>query len=476
VAGLAAARSLVTAGYDVTVLEAAPQWGGKLASTRPGGVRLDSGAESVLARRPEALALIHDLGLDDRLVHPTAAAAQVLVGGEVRRLPPSAMGVPRDLDALAGYLSREGLDRARQEPELPAPAFDDDLGIGAYVDARFGPEVTDRLLEPLLGGVYAGQSRLLSFEAVSPALFARACRGGSLLEHAQQSTVTSAHGPVFAGLVGGVATLADALVADLLTKGATLRTGVTVRELSPLRTGTTGGYRLLCGPTTAPELIDCDAVVLATPAGPAGRLLTGLAAVGHELAAVPYASTAVLTLVLRGARLTGSGLLVPPGELPTIKALTYSSNKWAWVADAAQHAWGTDASVVRVSVGRLGEEGLLQLDDDALLARTWTEARRLPGWAQAELVTGEVARWGGALPQYLVGHRVLVGRVRAAERGWPGLALCGAALDGVGVAACLAGATAAADKIDQDLSGGSPARSPATELPSPRQLAERNLR
>lgn len=468
VSGLTAARELAQRGARVTVLEASSRWGGKLASVVLDGARLDSGAESVLARRPEAVQLMEDLGLADRLVHPGPARSQVFVQGGVHGLPSSAMGVPRDLEALVGYLSDEGLRRARREPDLPAPPLAGDVAIGGYVDERFGAEVTDRLLEPLLGGVYAGQARRLSFDAVAPALFARARHGGSLLEHARQLTATTAHGPVFAGLVGGVSTLVDALVADLSRRGVTLRTGVTVRELTA-RPG--GGYRLVCGPVPAAEVLDADAVVLAAPAGATGRLLGPLTDACPEFSSIPYASMAVLTLVVRGAALSGSGLLVPPKELPSVKALTYSSNKWDWVGEQARDVWGPDASVVRASVGRLGEERLLQLDDDALLARTWTELSGLPGWPGATLVSGDVTRWGGALPQYLLGHRDLVARLRRTVADRPGIAVCGAALDGVGVPACIASARTAAAEIWSDLGADDDAHH-AQHIE--RQLVERN--
>src|SRR5690606_9304575 len=134
-----------------------------------------------------------------------------------------------------------------------------------------------------------------------------------------------------------------------------------------------------------------------------------------------------------------------PGELPTNKAFTHSSIKWGWVAEAAESAWGPGVAVVRASVGRLGEERLLQLDDEHLAARTLAEAREhVPGWAGAEVITHRVARFGGGLPQYRVGHRGLVRRLRDLEAATPGLALCGALFDGVGIAACVAGGLRAA--------------------------------
>jgi oxygen-dependent protoporphyrinogen oxidase len=292
--------------------------------------------------------------------------------------------------------------------------------------------------------VYAGRSRDLSFAAVMPELYGRARAGGSLLRHAQ-GTERRGTGPVFAGLVGGVSSLVPVLVAELEAFGVGLRLDTTAREL--VFAG--NRFRLRVGP--AGETLSADAVLLAAPAAATGRLL---GAEGAAYAAIPYASMAVVTMVLRGFEPAGSGMLVPPGELPTIKALTHSSNKWSWVAEQAQQQWGSGIAVVRASVGRIGEERLLQVDDDALVARTAAESRTLPGWGEAEVVTAHVQRWGGALPQYRVGHRDLVSRLRADVAARDRLAVAGAALDGVGIAACLGSADAAVTKIIFDLGGG----------------------
>ena len=451
VTGLAAARALRSSGLEVIILEQGRRWGGKLAPLELDGVRLDGGAESMLARRPEATALAADLGLSAALAHPTAARPSLLVGGVLHPMPPSLLGVPTDVEALRGLLTEAGYRRALGEPDRPGPPLGSDVAIGAVVDERFGPEVTDRLLEPLLGGVYAGHARSLSFAAVSPELFGRARTGGSLLEHARTAVRRTAAGPVFAGLTGGLSGLVAALTADLERAGVELRTGTTVRALD--RSG--GRFRLTTGPVPVPKTLHVDAVLLAVPGGPAGRLLADLVGTAPELAEVPYASVAVVTLVVRGLGERGSGVLVPPGELPAIKALTYSGTKWAWVAEAVTATWGPDVEVIRASLGRAGDAAALQLADPALLARTFAEARTVPGWAAVELVAGAVTRWGGALPQYRVGHRDLVARLRADLAAVPGLAVAGAALDGVGIAACLGSAYAAVAKITADLGAGS---------------------
>jgi len=451
VSGLAAALRLHEAGLEVTVLDAGSRWGGKLAPVRVGDLVLDGGAESLLARRPEAVGLVESLGLGERRTTPTSASPRLLVEGEPRRLPPSLQGIPTDPAALRPLLTPDAAAYAETEAERAAPPLAHDVTIGSYVDERFGPQVTDRLLEPLLGGVYAGRSRALSFEAVAPALFAAARDGGSLAGHARAALRPGA-GPVFAGLVGGVHRVVDALVARLQDADVELRTSTTATGLSRVGDG-------LVVSTSAGD-VRGDAVVLAVPAGAASRLLAGLAhgrptaPVLADLAEVPYASVAVITMLVRGLAPTDSGLLVPPGQLPTVKALTYSSTKWAWVSDRVRDAYGDDVAALRASVGRSGDVGVLQVDDATLVRRTFAETSTLPGWDRADLVDATVTRWGGGLPQYGLGHRPLVERLRLAVAEVPGVAVAGAYLDGVGVPACLASAEVAAQKVVADLAAG----------------------
>lgn len=251
---------------------------------------------------------------------------------------------------------------------------------------------------------------------------------------------------MFGGLSGGIAGLVDALVTELQARGVEIRHSP-ARALVPV----SGGYRLTIGSTRDAQEITAPAVVLATPARPTGRLLAGVVDSAAWLGRIPYASMAVVALALRGVEPVGSGLLVPPGELPTIKAVTHSSVKWRWVAETAERALGPRVQIIRASVGRQGEERLLQLGDRELTDRTVAELRSLPGWSGLEVAASTVQRWGGGLPQYEVGHRDQVARLYEELTSWPGLTVCGAAYDGVGIAACLGSADAAASKITADL-------------------------
>jgi len=442
IAGLTAARDLAAAGDDVLLLEASAQPGGKLRRHAVAGVLVDVGAEAMLNRRPEGVDLATAAGLE--VVHPAVVSSRIWTRGALRPLPRSLMGVPLDLDQLAasGVLSEAGLARARREPELPPEVIDGDVSVGDLVARRFGDEVTDVLVEPLLGGVYAGRAREISARAAVPQLVAYAERGSLL---GQASAIPPSYDlPVFAGVPGGMGRLPEALAA-----GIEVRTGVTVRELR--RVPVTAGFALVAGPTNAEELVEADAVVLATPAAPTARLLRDVApAAAAELAAIESASVVVVTVAFRAADVAAaipgdsSGFLVPPTEGRRIKASTVAFAKWDWVRAAGKGALdGDDVVHLRTSLGRHREETALQATDEELVAASLADLAAAVGLT-ARPVDTHVQRWGGGLPQYALGHLERVARIRADVARVPGLAVCGAAYDGVGIPAVVASAHRAA--------------------------------
>jgi oxygen-dependent protoporphyrinogen oxidase len=311
------------------------------------------------------------------------------------------------------------------------------------VAARLGTEVLDRLVEPLLGGVYAGHAASLSARATLPQVVAMLDRGSLIEAAAALPTVPKT--PVFAGLPGGIGTLPEALVAS---GRFTVRTGTAVRDLRRLD----GGFELVVGPTAAPELVAADRVVLALPAAPSARLLASLAPTASaDLSEIEYASMAIVTLAFEHladlGTITGggSGFLVPPVDGRTIKASTFSFAKWDWVREA-----GNGLLLVRTSVGRHREEAVLQVGDEELAAVSLADLHDATGLSAAPVDT-HVQRWGGGLPQYAVGHLDRVARIREDVERVPGLAVCGAAYDGIGIPAVIASAQLAAERIRESV-------------------------
>jgi protoporphyrinogen/coproporphyrinogen III oxidase len=480
IAGLAAAFFLRDEPVRVTVLEGSPRLGGKLSVSEVAGVPVDEGAEALLVTRPEGTGLIAEAGLAGDRVAPGTTSSAVWTLGALRPLPRRQfMGVPSDLGELAqsGVVSGAGAARASQDLELPPTARDGDVPVAAFVAARFGAEVVDRLVDPLLGGVYAGRSCDLSFDATMPALAAASRRYRSLAEAAGSllppAGGTRSGGSVFTSLAGGLGQLPAVLAK---ASGAEVRTATMTRALSPApgtRDAPAAGplWRLAVGSAAAEELIDADAVILAVPARPAARLLAGVPGASAAVTAfgeISYASMAIVTLAYPRSAFPGafsgapagsglaalgwSGYLVPAVDGRAVKAVTFSSVKWPHLAQAT--APGAEPlEIVRCSVGRIGEETLLQRADEELAALAAAELAAATGVHGAP-AAHRITRWGGALPQYTVGHLDRVARIRAAVAAQPGLAVCGAAYEGVGIPACVATARTAAGQVTEFLRGG----------------------
>ncbi|MEU2701820.1 MULTISPECIES: protoporphyrinogen oxidase [Micromonospora] len=453
ITGLAAAvrlRDRAPEGTEITVYEQSGRLGGKLHTGELAGGPVEFGAESFLMRDPAggesaAVTLARRLGLDASIVHPTVGQAALLVDGTLRQVPGGTLvGVPGDLDKVAAVAPPAAdADRDAGHPLL---AEGEDTSVGELVRKRLGDAVVERLVDPMLGGVYAGRADDLSLVTTMPAL-ARAARAEHTLVgavRAAQAAAPRAPGaPVFGTLAGGLSTLVEAAAT---ASGATIRRGAAVRELRR----TPDGWRLTVGPTRDAEHVEADAVLLAVPARPAARLLAAAAPeAAGTVGALDYASVALITLALPGPALPElSGFLVPAGEGLTIKASTFFTTKWG-------HLRRSDGlALVRASVGRYGDETSLQLTDDDLADTVHRELSAVLGAPLPAPVARHVQRWGGALPQYTPGHTARVAAVRTALRAaHPTLAVAGAGYDGVGIPVCVRSGETAAEEIITALEG-----------------------
>jgi oxygen-dependent protoporphyrinogen oxidase len=448
VTGLAAAYELSTAGptMRVTVLEGSDRLGGKVQATPFAGLAsVECGADMFLARTPAAVELASDLGLADDLVAPVSLPAFVWSRGELHQLPPGlVLGAPARLAPMvrSRLLSWRGKARAAVEPLLPRwhPGGDEGDTLGLAVRARFGDEVLDRLVGPLIGGINAGDPDRLSLRAVTPQIADALAEHRSLLVGLRaQARAAGAAGQApaspFLAPRGGVSVLVERLHEAVSAGGGEVRTATPVAALER-RDG-----RWIVQPASGPPS-QADAVVLTVPAPDAATLLGPLSPEGAAaLRTITAASVAMITLAVPDGAITrpvaASGYLVPRSEQRTITACSWGSSKWA--------EWRVPGQMVlRISAGRVGDERALDLSDDDLLAAVLSDLDHHIGLRGQPTAT-RITRWWQAMPQYAPGHVARVDALTATlARDAPGLWLAGAAYRGLGLPACIAQGRAAA--------------------------------
>lgn len=456
ISGLATAFRILerSADISVTVLEASNRPGGAIASgelrtTTSDTARIDIGAEALLNLRPEAVTLVRNLGLGDRLVYPGPVGAAVYSRGELHDLPADTMmGVPSNADTLRGLLTDAEVARAADESTRPFAPPRTDLSVTDFVADRFGTAVVDRLVEPLLGGVYAGHARSLSLQATMPRLWqivthdqAEANNVSEAIAKARQHSAGTTPPPVFASTAGGLWTLIETLTAKINSLGGLMRTSHRVTNL--VRNAVDWTIDTTMGSVRA------DHVIFATPAHVLGSVLFPLIPdVSAEARAIPSSSMAITSMTLPAGSLHDlnySGFLVPPSEGRFVKAATFSTHKWPWLADKYPNV-----EFMRASVGRDGEHHALSRDDDTFIADVLSDLSSILD-RELQPIDIRVDRWNNALPQYRPGHTNRVQRIRDYVQQLPNVHLVGASWDGLGIAACTALACDVADAVLGDV-------------------------
>jgi oxygen-dependent protoporphyrinogen oxidase len=448
ISGLVAFRDLARAGVSATLVDpVAP--GGKLRTTPFAGGALDEAADAFLARVPGAPELCRELGLEADLVAPAARRAYVWSHGELRALPEGqVLGVPTDLDELAasGIVSAAGVERARQDLTDPMVAPSGDVSIGAFMRDRLGDEVAERLIDPLVGGINAGDTDQLSLDATVPQLAMAAHSGApSLIEacRAQRAAIGDSSAPMFLAPKGGMGALATAVLDDALAHGGEVVTG---RAVGIEREGAAWRVVLEDG-----QAVTGSGVLVATPAGPAAGLVRPLAPHAADLlGGIPYASVAMVSIAVDRAgidrELDGTGLIVPRVENRLVTACSWTSAKWAHLGDE-RTAW------LRASVGRDGDDLANTITDDALIKAVLADLADLMA-LRGEPSEVRIVRWPDSLPQYRPGHLDRIAAIEAdLEQAAPTLAISGAAFRGLGVPACIRQGRAVAAKLLGALDG-----------------------
>jgi protoporphyrinogen/coproporphyrinogen III oxidase len=488
-AGLAAAYELgeraAAAGIPLRchVIEADGRFGGKIATSRVEGLVIEAGADSMLSAKPQALEWCRRLGLMDRVVNTRTEDRRTFVWsrGRLRELPEGlVLGSPARAGALlrSGLLSPQGAARMALDVAVPARRDGAEESLASFFTRRLGREAFERVVEPLLAGIHAGDATRLSLEATFPRFAEMEREHGGLVRATLAARrpggpgAPAAAGPAgraapaapaagttpsgrtpFVSLETGLAELTEALVDRLRQSGAELMAGCRVTAVRAGRPGADagpgregGGYEVVLESGTA---LAVDAVVLATPAPVTARLLANLCPLAAGLLqSIPHASTATVSLAYSDLDRSpeGYGFVVPRVEQRDLIAATWSSQKWPGRAPPGQ-------VLVRGYVGGTGREWVLEADDDSLIRLVRAELSSMAGIAGRPF-HAEVHRYPEGMPQYTVGHRARVERIRAELVGWPALAVTGAAYGGVGIPDCIADATGTAGTVLAALAAG----------------------
>ncbi len=469
ITGLTAAWSLTEearqAGIPLacTVLEESTWWGGKIRTKRVDDLVLEAGPDSFLSQKPWGLQLCDRLGLADRIIHTNEANKKTFVysRGSLRELPEGLVViVPTKIAPFvrSGIVSWAGVARMGMDLFTPVRQGGGDESIASFFTRRLGQEAYERVVEPLMAGIYAGDGRQLSLRATFPRFLDLEREHGSLIrgmlrEREKIQAGAKSGRPVhtmFVTLKGGLAELVETLVKRLATAGAHLRGGVRVRSLRARTRGPacwTYEISLADGPP-----LYADAVILATPAFVTADLVRGLSPAAAELLGmIPYATTATVSLAYKTTDVApwvrGFGFVVPRVEQRALLAATWTSLKWPDRA-AAPH------TLVRCYLGGVGRDQALGGDDTALLRVAREELRELAGLV-GEPWYAEVNRWERGMPQYTIGHLTRFEEIKQQLKRFDGLYLAGAGYRGIGIPDCIRdGGDAASSAIRYLLDSG----------------------
>ncbi len=431
----------------ITLIEADARLGGKIVTERAEDFVIEGGPDSFLAFKPRGLGLCRELGLEGRLhgTNEKIRRTYVMRGGKLYELPEGLTGlVPSRLGPLlkTGLISPFGKLHVALDYVIPPPSVDGDESLAAFVERRFGREVYDRLIEPLMSGIYAGNGRQLSLAATFPQLKQAEREHGSLIKGTRSANKKmpapsgAANRAAFLTLTSGLAEIVERLAARLRRVDIRLRTRATrVSQSLP-----DGGYTLTLANG---ESLRADAIIFATPAFATADLISNLdSQLADTLSAIPYVSTATISVAYPLSQiprpLDGYGYIVPRAEGRAVLACTWASTKFP---RRAPEGFG----LIRAFIGRAGQEGLLDGTDEDLLELVREELRATLG-IMIPPILSRIFRWPKAMPQYMLGHldRLAAIERRLAEH--PGLFIAGSAYRGIGIPDCIASGEQAAEK------------------------------
>jgi oxygen-dependent protoporphyrinogen oxidase len=462
IAGLAAAYYAIKKSGGkaaVTLLEKADYWGGKIITDRvrdtvpEGDFVIEGGPDTFVVTKPWAVQLCKELGIAGRLrgTNPDYKKTYILKNGRLHELPGGlTMMIPTEFGPMlrTGLLSWPAKARMGMDFLLPPMNENGDESLGHFVTRRLGRSAYENLIEPLMSGIYAGDGDRLSLQATLPYLRDLELKHGGLVkgalaarrarsQKARQNGNPSGSRSIFLTPITGLAELVEALIDYLTTAGVDLRLDTSVREVIPSQ----DGYSLHLANG---ERLDSRNLILATPAYISGDLIAGFAPdLAAELRAIEYVSTATVTLAYSESDLPrpleGYGYVIPRREARQALACTWTSTK-------LPHRAPDGYALLRVFVGRAGQEDEIPWDDPGLLGVAQGELRQTLGITAQPLLT-RIFRWEKAMSQYNIGHPARLERIEKLLGSHPGLALAGNGYRGIGIPDCIHSGESAVDRI-----------------------------
>ena len=448
ITGLAAAHYLQRHAptLNVTIVEGASQWGGKIGTEHTKDFIIESGPDCFLTRKPRGIALCESLGIANQLVgrDPKHAKTFVLRHHKLHRLPAGLSGmIPTDLKALteSTLLSEAAIRHVTDEPNLaPKPASGDE-SIADFITRRLGVEAFENLVEPLMGGIYAGQAAQLSLAATFPHLRQLEMKHGSLLNGLRNPPLpppTSDY-PPFASFPNGMQTLVDAVVSQL--NRTTMHLNTRVSRI----TKDADGYQaqVIVPSAKQPSPLHAKSVIVTTPAFVSSQLLKELApTIAETLSTIPYASSALVSLAFDEStlpELDGYGYVIPKVEEREALACTWTSRKWCQRAPKGK-------VLLRVYIGRYGQEDVTRYSNVRLLDIAQRELQETLGIKEKPTLH-RIIRYAKGIPQYNMGHLDRITALETSLSQHPGLHMAGAMFHGVGIPDCIASGESAATAV-----------------------------
>ncbi len=463
ISGLATAHRLVelAPNVEVTLFEAAPRLGGVLETVRHGDYLLESGADNFITNVPWAIDLCRRVGLEHDLLQtrPGHRTAFVVRRGRLHKIPQGfiIMAPSRMWPIMTtGILSPLGKLRLAAEYFVPPRKEDGDESLAEFVTRRLGREAYDRLVQPLIGGIYTGDPRQLSLLATMPRFREMERKHGSMtramlrqMARRSKSETQSSGGrySMFVAPREGMASLVEALAQRLPA-----RTICTNGRVERIERQPDGRWQVELNPGSGLRSAVADAIVLATPAGAAAHLLRPLQSeLADELAEIHHSSCAIVTLVYRRDQIAhpmdGFGFVVPIVEKRKILSGSFASVKYVGRAPENE-------VVIRVFIGGTCQSELLDLDDAQLRQLAIQELAELMG-IHGTPQFDRIVRYRDTMPQYYVGHQDRVQRIAAQVAKLGGLFVTGNAYQGVGVPFCIHGGEQTAEKVVDYLTSAS---------------------